>query len=93
MHFDLEKFSRAVARVAAAVGVSSENGKLLLGIEGFLTLLVAACVALFMVHDVVLLFLGRQSSEALVAFVIGAGVVLLSIALVVIREKIIQIKD
>lgn len=89
MHADPEKAAHAIASLASKLGIRSEIGKVLFGLECLLTLIVLVAFAIFSTHDLIMAILNHPGEQALAAFMWGLLGVLASMLLVIVREWVV----
>jgi hydrogenase-4 membrane subunit HyfE len=90
MHLDPEKVGRAIAVPARDLGIQSEAGKLLFGLESLLTLILLLAVGVFAAHDVIMVSLKQVGGEAMEALKLTLTVFVFSMFCVLIRERIVR---
>src|SRR5438132_8097013 len=96
---NLEKFAEGVASIARAFGIQSDQGKLLLTAEGFLTVILVTVVSIFSVEHIVEVIVAdffktnAPHPYQWDAFKYGIAIVVLSIILVLIRELTLRNRD
>jgi hypothetical protein len=93
MHIDPEKLGKAIGNITAKLGIQSEPGKVLFGLECVLSFVLLVAVGIFALHDIVMVLLERPGDEAMEAFKWSLAVFVVSMLIIVARERFVGRMD